>query len=122
MSYLTVFTNDVLNTTNYETWFTELRIFFEEYFDIKFQEGYFLKYLNLRICQSPLGFSVYQTYTIMELVNEWFPTGKFRKFDTPFRADSTHEKELMSALTLTRNDLHKAEMEYIMENLDILSI
>ena len=48
----------------------------------------------------------------MELVNEWFPTGKFRKFDTPFRTESTYEKEPMDALPLTGNDLHKANMEY----------
>ena len=107
VSNVIVSTDGVLNTTNYETWFTELRIFFEEYFDIKFQEGYFLKYLNLRICQSHLGFSIDQTDHIMELVNEWFPTRKFRKVDTPFSTDSAHEKELMAALPLTVNTLHK---------------
>ena len=44
----------------------------------------------------------------MELVNEWFPTGKFRKFDTHFRIEYTHEKELMAAPTLTQNSIHKA--------------
>ena len=48
----------------------------------------------------------------MELVNEWFPTGKFRKFGTPFSTDSTYEKELMAALSLTGDALHKSEMEY----------
>ena len=48
----------------------------------------------------------------MELVNEWFPTEKFSKFDTPFRKDSKHEKELMDAIPLIVNTLHKAEMEY----------
>ena len=65
---------DILSTTNNETSFTELRIFVEEAFEIKFQEGSVLKYLNFRICQSPLGFSVDQTDTIMKLVNEWLPT------------------------------------------------
>ena len=36
------------------------------------------------ICQSPLGFITDQTDHIMELVNEWLPTGKFRNVDTPF--------------------------------------
>ena len=48
----------------------------------------------------------------MELVNEWSPTEKNRKYDTPFRTDSTCEKELMAALKLTGNALRKAEMEY----------
>ena len=49
----------------------------------------------------------------MELVNEWFPTGKFRKDDdTQFRTDSTYEKQLMAALPLPGNPLHKEELEY----------
>ena len=48
----------------------------------------------------------------MDLVNEWFTTGKFRKVYTTFRKDSIYEKELMATLTLTGNALRKAEMEY----------
>ena len=48
----------------------------------------------------------------MELVNEWLPTGKFRNVDTPFWTDSSYEKELLAALTLTGHALQKAEMEY----------
>ena len=59
---------------------------------MKVQEGSVLKYLNFRIFQSPLGFSMDQTDHIMELVNEWFPTGKFRNFGTPFWTDSSYEK------------------------------
>ena len=58
---------------------------------MKVQEGSVLKYLNCRICQYPPGFIIDQTDHIMELVNEWFPTGKFRKFDTTFRTDSSYE-------------------------------
>ena len=75
MSHITVSTDDILYFTNKDTEFTELTRVFEENFDMKFQEGSVLKYLNLRICQSPLGFSVDQTYPFMELVNEWYPTG-----------------------------------------------
>ena len=46
----------------------------------------------------------------MELLNEWFPTGEFRKVDTPFWTDFSYEKELMDALPLTGHALHKAEM------------
>ena len=90
VSYLKVYTDGVLSTTNNETDFTELTRVFEENFDMKFQKGSVLTYLNLRIFQYPLGFSVYQTDNILELVNEWFPTGKFRNFDTPFRIDSKY--------------------------------
>ena len=89
--YGTVSTDDVLKNNNNDTAFPELTIFLEEHFDVKVQEGYVLKYLNLRIFQSPLGFSVDQTDHILILVNGWFPTGKFIKVNTPFRADSKYE-------------------------------
>ena len=46
MSHLTVSTDDVLNTTNNEIEFPELRRVFKEAFDIKVQEVYVLKYLH----------------------------------------------------------------------------
>ena len=97
VSYPTVSTTDVLKTTNNKTEFPELGRVCEEIFNIKFQEASVIKYLNLHILQYPLGFSVDHTDQIMKLVDEWFQTGKFRKIDTPFRTDSTYEKELMTA-------------------------
>ena len=49
VSYLTVSTDDVLNTTNNENIFPELTRLFKEHFDMKVQEGSVLKYLNFRI-------------------------------------------------------------------------
>ena len=92
VSYLTFSTDDVLNTINNQTAFTEPTIVFKEHFDVKLQQVSVLKYLNFRIFQYPLGFSVDQTDHIMELVNEWFPTVNFRKVDTHFRIDSAYEK------------------------------
>ena len=69
VSSLTFSTDDVLNTNNIETEFPELNRVFEEHFEIKVQELSVLKYLNFRICQSPIGFSVDQTDHIMKLVN-----------------------------------------------------
>ena len=59
---------------------------------MKVQKGSVLKYLKFRIFQYTLGFSVDQTDHIMELVNEWLPTGKFRKVNTPFRTESEYGK------------------------------
>ena len=90
-SYLTVSTDDFINATNNEKAFPELtRVF--KHSEIKYQEGLVLKYLNVQTCQSPLGFIVDHTYHIMELVNECFPIGKFRKVDTPFRTYYAYEK------------------------------
>ena len=79
---------------------------------MKVQEGSVIKYLHFRICQSPLGFSIDHTDHIMKVVKEWFPNGKFRNVDTPFRTEYSHEKELLASITLTGHALHKAEMEY----------
>ena len=75
VSYIIFSTDDVFNTTNDETEFPEITRVFEEHFDMKPQEGSVLKYLNSRIYQSPLGFSVDQTNYFTELVNEWPPAG-----------------------------------------------
>ena len=91
VSYLAVSTGDALNNTNNETEFPELTRVSDEHFEMKVQEGSVLKYLNFRIFQYPLGFSVDKTDHIMEIVNEWFPTRKFIKVDTPFRTDSAYK-------------------------------
>ena len=65
VSYLTVSTDDVLNTTNNDNAFPELIRVFKEHFEMKVQEGLDLKYINFRICQSPVGFSIDQTDHIM---------------------------------------------------------
>ena len=69
VSYLTVSTNDVLNTTNNEDAFPELTRVSKEHFETKVQGGSVLKYLNFRIYQSPFGFIIYHTDHIMELLN-----------------------------------------------------
>ena len=112
VSYITVFTDYVLNTTTNETEFTELRRVFKEYFELRFQEGYILKYPNFGVCHYPLCFGVGQTDHIIEIVMKQFPTVKVRKVDTPFSKDSTYKKYLMDVLPLTVNFLRKAEMEY----------
>ena len=58
-------TDDVLNTTNNENVFPELTRLFKEHFEMKVKEVSVIKYLNFRIFQSPLGFSVDQTDQIM---------------------------------------------------------
>ena len=54
-----------------------------------------MKYLDFRIFQSRLGFSINQTEHIMELVNEWLTGIKFIKFDTPFYANSAYDKYIL---------------------------
>ena len=69
MYYPMVWTDDVLNTNNNKIAFTELSIFVEEAFEIKFQEGIFHKSLNVWVCESHLGFSIGQNDHIVEVVN-----------------------------------------------------
>ena len=44
VSYITVYTDDVLNTTNNENAFPELTRLFKEHFEMKVQGGSVLKY------------------------------------------------------------------------------
>ena len=92
--------------------FLKYEEFLNKYFEVKFQEVSVLKYLNFRICHSLISFIIDQTDCVTELVNEWLPTVNFRKVDATFWTDSTYEKCLVAALSLTLNALHKVEMEY----------
>ena len=40
--------------------------------------------MNFWISSSPLELSIDHNDNIVDLVNEWFPTGKFMKVDTHF--------------------------------------
>ena len=80
ISYLTVYTGDVLNNNNNELYCSIIIKLFQETFQIKIQELSVLKYLNFWIFQSPSGFIVDYTIHIIDLVNEWFPTRIFGKF------------------------------------------
>ena len=57
-------------------------------FTVLFHKDRGVNVANLLIFQYPLGFNVDHTDHIMELVNEWLPTRKFRNVDTTFRTDS----------------------------------
>ena len=69
---------DVINTTSNDKASQELRRVLKETFDINIQEGCILKYLNLRISQSQIGFGIDQTNNKIELATEWFPYVKVR--------------------------------------------
>ena len=84
VSYITVYTDNVVSTTNNKKEFSEpIRVFGED-IHIKSQEGYVFKYLNFWILQYLVGFNIYQTYLITELVKKWFLAGKIRNVDTFF--------------------------------------
>ena len=63
--YLTVSTDDFLNTTNNDKSFTELTRVFEENVETKLQEGSVLKYLNLRI------YSVLLVSVLIRMITSW---------------------------------------------------
>ena len=77
--YSTVSTDCAMNTTNIEKSFTGIIKVFEYAFDIKFQEVSILNSLNFRICKSPLGFNIYHTGHMMDIVKKWFPTENIRE-------------------------------------------
>ena len=60
-----VSTDDILDTNNNETNFTEIRNVFEEAFYIKVQEGSVLKCLSFRVFQSRIVFIIDHTDQIM---------------------------------------------------------
>lgn len=79
------------------------------------EEGALIRFLNLRIIQSPHGISFDQTEHIKQtIVDRWFPnqTSPVGQTDTPFRTDSAYETELAEALPLEGPELLQMEKEY----------
>ena len=68
VSWLFVYTEDFLNTTTNVTESPKIRRVFGESFEMKFQEGSVLKYLNSLIFQYPHDFSVDKIDHIIEIV------------------------------------------------------
>ena len=68
-----------------------------------------MKYINLSLSQSPLGFNIVQTDHIILLVSEWFIDSKFCKVDTLFQTDTSYEEYLRTGVPLIGDSLRKAE-------------
>jgi hypothetical protein len=102
-------TNDLLFLSKPRAPFLRLKHELEKLFDLTVCEGSVLKFLNLRIIQSPIGISFDQTKQIRQtLLHDYFkdvPPKSITKQLYPFPLDASFEKKLYEAALLTGSEL-----------------
>jgi hypothetical protein len=80
------------------------------------QEGNIVRFLNLRIIQSPQGISIDQTDHIVDtVIGPYFQnrvTSKMLAITSPFPADSSFETTLYESPILAGSNLHRIEKHY----------
>jgi hypothetical protein len=111
--YIALETDDVLMASTTREPFLHLKHDLEKLFDLKVKEGSSLRFLNLRIVQSPHGISMDQTQHIKSrILHDYFndiPTSSIPKIYYPFPLDSSFEQSLYEAPPLVGRDLQMKE-------------
>ncbi len=114
--YVAIETDDLLFLSKTRSPFLQLKLELEKLFDLTVCEGSVLKFLNLRIIQSPHGISFDQTQHIQNtILHDYFqdvpPTSIPRQL-YPFPLEATFEKRLYEAAPLVGIDLTNATKRY----------
>jgi hypothetical protein len=114
--YIALETDDLLFISKTRTPFLRLKDALEKLFDLTVCEGSVLKFLNLRIIQSPHGISFGQMQHIQTtILHDYFkdiPTDSIPHQLYPFPLDATFEKCLYEAAPLTGIELTNVTKSY----------
>lgn len=110
--YLALATDDILVCSTTRQPFLLLKQELEKLFDLTCAEGNILKFLNLRIIQSPSGISFDQTDHIKNtILSEYFkdiPHSTIKRQPYPFPLESSFERRLYESMPLVGIDLTNA--------------
>jgi hypothetical protein len=103
-------TDDCLCLTDDRAYFVTLKTRLENVFELTLQEGDTLRFLNLRIIQSPQGISIDQTDHIVDtFISPYFKSrdvSKLLPITSPFPTDSSFENALYDSPILAGSKLH----------------
>jgi hypothetical protein len=114
--YIALETDDLLFVSKTREPFLRLKVALEQLFDLTVCEGSTLKFLNLRIVQSPSGISFDQTRHIQNIIlSEYFkdiPSSSIKRQLYPFPLEPSFEKQLYEAPPLTGLDLVAATKRF----------
>jgi hypothetical protein len=107
--YIALETDDLLFISKTRAPFLRLKASLKQLFDLTVCEGSVLKFLNLRIVQSPSGISFDQTRHIQHVIlSEYFkdiPPSSIKRQMYPFPLEPSFEKQLYEAPPLTGVEL-----------------
>ena len=96
------------------TIFHDLVLYLKQYFDITVQHGRVIKFLGIRIIQSPDCLSMDQGEYTFDILEHYFGTNvdRIKTLSPPMRYDSDYEKELVDAIPLDPKQLQLACIKY----------
>jgi hypothetical protein len=114
--FLVLATGDCLVVCDTRQQFLDLKSKMEALFEVTLQEGAILRFLNLRIIQSPVGISIDQTDNIAEnVLDPYFQdhdTADLRSITSPFPTDTSFEQRIYEAPVLTGTALKAMELKH----------
>jgi hypothetical protein len=114
--FLALATNDCLVVCDTHQNFLDLMSKMEALFEVTLQEGEILRFMNLRIIQSPVGIIIDHTDHIVEnVLDPYFQdrdTAKRRSITGPFPTDTSFEQRLCEAPVLTGTALKAMELKH----------
>jgi hypothetical protein len=114
--FLALATDDFLVLTDYRELFLALKSGLKKLFKLTLQEGPVLRFLNLRIIQSPDGISIDQTDHVVESIIETYfklrDVSKLVRITSPFPTDTSFERQLYESPVLTGSALRYIELKH----------
>jgi hypothetical protein len=114
--FLALATDDFLVLTDDRELFLALKSGLEKLFKLTLQEGSVLRFLNLRIIQSPDGISIDQTdHVVDSIIEPYFKlrdVSKLIRITSPFPTDTSFEKQLYESPVLTGSALRAIELKH----------
>jgi hypothetical protein len=114
--FVAITTNDSLCLVDNCAQFLRLKSRMEELFDMTFQEGATVRFLNLRVIKSPQGIIIDHTAHIVDtIIDTYFVNRDLSKLvpiTSPFPTNSQFERDLYDSPILTGSKLHTIEKQY----------
>jgi hypothetical protein len=115
-SILVLETDDILMASKSDKPFIHLQATLSTFFDLTTNQGTTLKFLNMRIIQSPCGISFDQTKHIQsQILDTYFkdvPPSSIPHKPYPFPIEASFEQQLYESPPLTDIDLQNTEAKY----------
>jgi hypothetical protein len=114
--FLALATDDFLVLTDGRELFLALKSGLEKLFKLNLQEGSVLRFLNLRIIQSPDGISIDQNDHVFDSIIEPYfklcDVSKLVRITSPFPMDTSFEQQLYEYPVLTGSALRAIELKH----------
>ena len=112
--YVSLATDDLMCGYKFLIIFEDFVLFLKQYFTIVVQSGNVIKFLGIRIIQSPKAISIDQAQYLYNVCEHYFGTDPktIKTVSIPMRSDGEYEKELYESTPLSKEELVEYAIQY----------